>query len=111
MGAWEYFTPEQQAGMMKKMAQYTPDQLKAFRLESNELIDRLSQGLEQGVPSDNEEIVSLAKRLGELQSLFNEKDLEVEQAIERFHRENPTQPDHGIDLKLYRYIQIAKSCI
>ncbi|UUZ83891.1 TipAS antibiotic-recognition domain-containing protein [Paenibacillus sp. P26] len=110
MGAWEYFTPQQQAKMMKKMEQFTTEQLKAFRKESNELINRLSLGLEQGLPPENEEIISLAKRLEELQNLFNDKDPEVEQAIERFHMESPAERDHGIDLKLYRYIQKAKSC-
>lgn len=76
--------------MIKKMKQFTSEQLKAFRKESNELINRLSLGLEQGVPPENDEIVSLAKRLEELQSLFNDKDPEVEQAIERFHMEIPT---------------------
>lgn len=109
MGAWAYFTPEQQAKMMKKMEQYTPEQLTSFRKEANELIKSLRMGLEQGVPPENDEIVTLAKRLEEGQSLFNINDPEVEQAIERFHSENPTEKDHGIDLELYRYIQEAKS--
>lgn len=42
------------------------------------------------MPPETDEIVSLVKRLGELQSLFNDKDPVVEQANERFHMENPT---------------------
>lgn len=109
MGAWVYFTPEQQTEMMKKMEQYTPEQLTSLRKEANELIKRLRQGFEQGIPPENEEIVALAKRFKEGQSLFNINDPKVEQAIERFHTENPTEMDHGVDLELYRYIQEAKS--
>lgn len=109
MGAWGYFTPEQQAKMMKKMEQYTPEQLTSLRKEANELIKSLRQGFEQGVSPENDEIVALAKRLEEGQSLFNINDPGVEKAIERFHSENPTEKDHGIDLELYRYIQVAKS--
>jgi len=111
MGAWAYFTPEQQAKMMKKMEQYTPEQLTAFRKESNELIKKFRLGFERGVPPQNEEIIALAKKLEEGQRLFDINDPEVEKAIERFHSENPTEPDHGIDLPLYRYIQEAKSHI
>jgi hypothetical protein len=107
MSAWEYFTPEQQEKMMKRVGEFSQEQLKRFRKESNELISTLRSGLETGLPSVHPQIVSSARRLEELKKIFNVRDLAIEQAIERFHVENPDLLEHGMDLKLYRYIRIA----
>ncbi|WP_257350652.1 TipAS antibiotic-recognition domain-containing protein [Pseudalkalibacillus decolorationis] len=110
---WEYFTPEQQEKLKKNIEQLTshlgPEELKRMRKEGDEIISKLRIGLETGIPSDDPDIVSLAKRLAEGQAKFNDGDPEIESAIERFHVENPDQKDHGIDLELYRYIEKAKS--
>ncbi|MGG4108404.1 hypothetical protein AAXB25_31395 [Paenibacillus lautus] len=115
MGVWDYFTPEQQERLSKRIEQVKNElgleEFKKLRSESNEVVSKLIKGFEQGVPPENEEIIALAKRLDESQAMFNERDPELEGTIERFHVENPDEKDHGMDLKIYRYIEKAKSYI
>lgn len=114
MGAnvWEYFTPEQQDKLLKRMDQIDKKELKAVGKESMEILARLRAGMEAGLPPDSPEIVPLAKRLAEAQAMVDVNDPEIEQAIERFHVEHPAVLDHGyIDLKLYRYIEKAKASV
>ncbi|WP_028610001.1 TipAS antibiotic-recognition domain-containing protein [Paenibacillus harenae] len=112
-GVWEYFTPEQQDFLSRRIEQirqsYGPEEMKRLRVESNKLISKLRSAYESGLPSDALEVVAFAKRLAESQAMFNGGDRELEKAVERFHVENPDVEDHGIDLKLYRYIEQAKS--
>lgn len=115
MGVWEYFTPEQQERLSKRIEQIKNElgleQFKRLRNESNEVVFKLIEGFEKGIPPENEEIVAFAKRLDEAQAMFNERDHGIERAIERFHVENPEEKDHGMDLKIYRYIEKAKAYI
>jgi hypothetical protein len=108
MGVWEYFTKEQQQKMTRNIEQFRPEQLKQMRKDSNAVLAKLIAACEEGTPPDNPDIVAAAKALGDLQALFDERDPEIEQAIEKFHKENPTEKDHGMDLEIYTYIQKAK---
>ncbi|MEF3305623.1 TipAS antibiotic-recognition domain-containing protein [Paenibacillus sp. GYB003] len=115
MGVWEYFTPEQQERLSKRIEQVKKqlglEPFKRLRSESNEVVSKLIEGFENGIPPENEEMVALAKRLDESQALFNERDPEIERTVERFHVENPDEKEHGMDLNIYRYIEKAKSYI
>ncbi|SHE15334.1 TipAS antibiotic-recognition domain [Chlamydia abortus] len=115
MGVWEYFTPEQQERLSKRIEQVKNELglegFKRLRSESNDVVSKLLEGFEKGIPPENEEIIALAKRLDESQAMFNERDPGIERTIERFHIENPDEKDHGMDLKIYRYIEKAKSYI
>jgi len=109
---WDYFTTEQQEKLNIKIAQVRaeigPQQLKNMSKESNETIIQLQLEMEAGRAPDHPEVVLLAKRLKCRQDVFDLDDPQIEEAIERFHMENPDQKDHGMDLKLYRYIEEAK---
>ncbi|MCF6410374.1 TipAS antibiotic-recognition domain-containing protein [Pseudalkalibacillus salsuginis] len=109
MGVWDYFTPEQQEKLKKRMEQFSQEELMKMRTESNEVLSKLITGFEEGIPPENTEIIRLAKLLAESQAVFNNEDPEIEKAVERFHLENPTKKDHGMDLKIYQYIEKAKS--
>lgn len=115
MGVWEYFTSEQQERLSRRIEQVKNElgleEFKRLRSESNEVVSKLIDGFEKGIPPEDEEIVAFAKRLDESQAIFNERDPGIERAIERFHAENPDEKDHGMDLKIYRYIEKAKSYI
>ncbi len=109
---WDYFTVEQQERLREKVGQVRgelgPQELKGISRESNDLIAYLQQEMEEDTAPDHPKVVALAKRLKERQDLFDLWDPKIEEAIERFHIENPDQRDHGMDLKLYRYIEQAK---
>ncbi len=109
MGVWDYFTPEQQEKLKKRIEQFSHEELKKMRKESNEVLSKLITGFDQGIPPENTKIIRLAKLLAESQAVFNNEDPEIEKAIERFHLENPTKKDHGINLEIYQYIEKAKS--
>jgi TRAP-type C4-dicarboxylate transport system substrate-binding protein len=108
---WEYFSAEQQEMLTKKMEEFTPEQLKGFRQEANELLARLRAAMEKYTPPESPEVVRLAKRMKEVSETFIDPDPEIDNAIERFHVENPDEEVHGINLKFYRYIEKSKSYI
>jgi TRAP-type C4-dicarboxylate transport system substrate-binding protein len=108
---WEYFSAEQQEKLTKKMEEFTSEQLKGFRQEANELIAKLRAAMEKCTPPEKPEVVRLAKRMKEVSETFIDADPEIDNAVERFHVENPDEEVHGIDLKFYRYIEKSKSYI
>jgi hypothetical protein len=93
------------------MEQFSPEQLKAMRIESSELIALLRAEMEKGTPAESPEAVQLARRFKELADSFSAPDPEVDRVIERFYADNPDKEQHGMDVKLYRYIEHSKSFI
>lgn len=109
---WDYFTTEQQERLNKKIAQVRaeigPQELRSMSKESNDIIAQLQLEMDADRAPNHPEVVLLARQLKSRQDIFDIGDPIIEQAIERFHMENPDQKDHGMDLKLYRYIEQAK---
>ncbi|MGE7634596.1 hypothetical protein ACQKMZ_20460 [Bacillus paramycoides] len=70
--------------------------------------------LEKKTPTNDPEVIKLAKRWKELTNKFTSGDPEIIKAAERFHAENPNNAlQHGIDIdeKLYKFIKESMSHI
>lgn len=102
----KHFTNDQLDHMKKQYESLDKETLEKGTQEFNLVLEKLRKHMEQGTPSKDSTVQSLAIQWRELIKSFEPKnDSAFINAAEKFHADNPgNELQHGLDEELYQYI-------